>query len=80
MAVKMAIYIKRLLNVLFVLCSAWALFVIGAAVVGLAQLSRVSWEGWFESGVLPALGGYFALAAINYISFGKLKLWHSSNE
>ena len=71
------VYFKRFLNVLFVLCILWAAFVLVMGLAGLGHGSGFDWEGWFFGGVLTCVASLASVAAVNYISFGKIKLWHS---
>jgi ABC-type Fe3+ transport system permease subunit len=78
---KAAPYFKRFMNVLFVLCCLWSVFVMGVAAIELSsQNSSMRWNDWFGAGVIPALAGFAAIAAINYITFENLKLWHTKSQ
>ena len=78
---KAAPYFKRFLNVLCVLCILWSVFVLGIAVIELSsESSTMQWDDWFGAGVLPAIAGFSGVAAIHYITFGSLRLWHSKSQ
>jgi hypothetical protein len=37
-----------------------------------------NWYAFIDGAVLPALGGYLAIALVNYIAFGRPTLWHKN--
>jgi len=69
----MASVIRRLLNVATLACVAVSLLIVAAMVTGISN-----WYAFVYGAVLPALGGYLAIAVVNYIAFGRPTLWHKN--
>lgn len=77
MAAKHLVF-KRFLNVLFGLSVVWSIIVFGLAGFALvSQSSTFNWSDWLGEGVTTAIGSLALVGSLNYISFGKFKLWHS---
>ena len=65
---------KRLLNVATVLCSLFLLLLCFLMVTG--NVSDWGAFLWYNFGSLAL--AYAAIAAINYVSFGSITLWHKN--
>lgn len=66
---------KRILNVAFLAAVIWSAFVAATGIAGIFR-QKMPWEDWILQGLFTSLGAYLALAAINYVIFGKPRLWH----
>ena len=66
--------VKRLLNVVVVLCTLFAAFLGLIVIFG----AVANWSEFVISGVAPVVVVYAVVAGLNYILYGKVTLWHKA--
>lgn len=64
--------LKRLLNILTILCTIYLIVLVGIIIVGGVS----NWTVFVSSNFLPLIGAYFSIAVINYVVYGQASIWH----
>ena len=68
------VILKRLLNVITILCNIYFLMLLWVMLSGGVS----NWIVFVSSNFIPLVGVYLGISVINYISFGKVTIWHKN--
>ncbi len=66
--------LKRLLNVTAVFCTIYLLMLVWVMLSGGVS----NWTVFVNSNFIPLVGVYLGIAIINYITCGKITIWHKN--
>lgn len=66
--------LKRLFNTLTVFCTIYLVILVGIMVAG----GISNWVVFISANFFPLIGAYLLIAAINYVVYSRITIWHKT--